>query len=153
MNSASFLNMKCIRYALLLAGLTPSLLWSGSKDKDKEGYPDYTRLEYAKPLPPVDEQVKQPKPGSISRKFGEVPEDPNQGADPLNSIPIPLMRGNSKGNDFEPPITEILEESDLHSSTTTAREPVKTSTVAAADPAAISDTKAAPAADKAPAKK
>ncbi len=109
MNSTPFFKLKRLFASTLFGAFFASLLTPAQAKEKKDEYPDYSRLEYAKPLPPVDEQVKEPKPGSINRKFGERPENPYEGSDPLSNIPIPLLRASNKGDDFEPPITDILE--------------------------------------------
>ncbi|OGR91840.1 MAG: hypothetical protein A2992_09115 [Elusimicrobia bacterium RIFCSPLOWO2_01_FULL_59_12] len=120
MAHAGLLNRNGILPVLIAIGFlkVPSPSWAGSKQND--GFPDYNRLEYAKPRPPVEEQLKEPKPGSIQRKFGDTNEDNSGGADPLNSIPIPLLRPAPKTDDSEPPISEILEEAEVSLSTVTA---------------------------------
>lgn len=142
MNSASFLGLKRTSWLAifgLFAGMVlASYIRTAEAKEKKDTYPDYTRLEYAKPLPPVDEQVKEPKPGSISRKFGERPDNPLEGIDPLTNIPVPLLQGGNKGNDFEPPITDILE------ATAQSEPAVAKSTAPAAAPAPTEAT--APAA-------
>src|SRR4051812_48250593 len=60
------------RNVWLIAAAAGLFLVSGSfaKSKPQDDFPDYNRLEYAKPLPPPDQQVAPPLPGSIQMQVG-----------------------------------------------------------------------------------
>jgi len=78
-----------------------------SSDEGDDGFPDYNRLEYAKPLPPPDQQVQAPKPGSINMEVGR--EEPGPAA-PVDAVPLPLTHKSHDADDSEPPLTGMLEE-------------------------------------------
>jgi hypothetical protein len=101
---------------LLVILAAVSVVYARSSDKD--AFPDYNRLEYAKPLPPVDQQVEESKPGSIQRRFGEKSAQASDREVPLNALPIPL-RGAAYSDDSEPPISDLLEQADAVIKSTT----------------------------------
>lgn len=92
-----------------------SAAWAGSRNTNGDDFPDYTRIEYAKPLPPVDQQVPAPPPGGIplNVNMGQVSDSTS-----LDEIPVRLGRTSQNSDDSEPSMVGILDDS--HISTTTA---------------------------------
>src|SRR5262245_49548889 len=79
-------------------------VWARRSQDDAEGFPDYNRLEYAKPLPPADQQVPQAPPGSINMKVGG--KKAASDTTPLEELPVRLRQAS--GDDSgEPPLDFI----------------------------------------------
>jgi hypothetical protein len=118
-NPKSFLNRSLLFRFLLTLGVLAILSADGRarSRSDKDGFPDYNRLEYAKPLPPVDEQQPESKPGSIQRRFGDKPVSAGDTI-PLNALPISL-RPTPESDESEPPISDLLDQTEVIKSTTT----------------------------------
>jgi len=94
-----------------IAALTGLLLsWTPeafSKQKKENDFPDYNRLEYAKPLPAPDEQVAPPPPGSFSMRVGEKKKTINEVPPDILGVPI---RPRDNDNGSEPPISDLLDD-------------------------------------------
>jgi hypothetical protein len=87
--------------ALLTLGLVVS---GSSRNREEQDFPDYNRLEYAKPLPPPDQQPVESPRGSIQMRVGDKPVTAQ--AVPLDSLQVPIRPANS-GNGSEPPLDFI----------------------------------------------
>jgi hypothetical protein len=93
---------------LLLPGLLVALaVVCFASRKDAIEYPDYTRLEYAKPLPPPDQQVEAPGPGSIHMVVGDR-KRVVEGAS-LESLPVALLHPDVPADESEPSMADVLE--------------------------------------------
>ena len=99
-----------------------SLLLNGAalarrRDSDEDDFPNYDKVEYAKPLPPVDQQVPQPKPGSFHLRVGDP--KPTQDAS-MDDIPVQLMDNKKHADDSEPALDFAAAESQVFNATPTA---------------------------------
>jgi len=99
--------------------------WAEAANNNSNGddFPDYNRLEYAKPLPPVAEQVPEAKPGSIDLKVGM--QQPTE-SEPLDAIPVRIGRSSQDPDDGEPSMAGMLDDSQVSTSTALAHPVVST---------------------------
>ena len=111
---------------LILNGAPDAL----SKSKPDNDYPDYNRLEYAKPLPAPDQQIQPPPPGSISMRVGE--KKTRIDAVPPDTLSIPI-RSRDDDSGSEPPIADLLDDYKIAPATPPALA-VTTSTAPATAP-------------------
>jgi hypothetical protein len=84
--------------------LASPILFARSKESD--GFPDYTKLEYAKPMPPADQQVPERPGGSINVIVGQVNKELINSPE---ALPIPILHKAAGPDDSEPPMDGILE--------------------------------------------
>src|SRR5882672_10965037 len=79
-----------------------------SRYKATEDFPDYNHLEYAKPLPPSDQQVQEAPPGSIHQIFGN--RKPAAVAVPIDALPVSLHPTQNR-DESEPSMDDLFNES------------------------------------------
>jgi hypothetical protein len=89
---------------------------SFGKSKPQDDFPDYNRLEYAKPLPPPDQQVTSPPPGSIQMEVGSKKKQITDVPPETLSVPI---RPRDYDSGSEPPISDLLDDYKIVSTTPT----------------------------------
>jgi hypothetical protein len=110
-------------------------LWAKSRSAGGgDGFPDYNRLEFAKPLPPADQQVPERKPGSIDLEVGKGAPAVTV---PLDAVPMPLTHQAPGLDETEPPMIGIIEDT---AAATASSATVTPAARATATPAASSAT-------------
>jgi hypothetical protein len=106
------------RLLALLIGVLSG--WAGlafGRSAEKDGFPDYTKIEYAKPRPPAEEQIAEPPPGSIKARLGDR-QATNMG-NSLDELPLPVVT-RPKPNETEPSFDDLLGDDTVAKSTGTA---------------------------------
>ncbi|HVO32639.1 MAG TPA: hypothetical protein VMU17_01910 [Elusimicrobiota bacterium] len=93
-----------------------AIAWVGSasglqardRNADDDSFPDYNKIEYARPLPPVEQQQQQAKPGSIQLS---VDMSHPAAADTDAVAPAPARTPPRKADDSEPPLDFMVDNS------------------------------------------
>ena len=100
-----------LRRWLLAACLTLASA-AAARSKDADDFPDYTHVEYAKPLPPPDQQVPEPPRGSFHLQVG--------GGEDVESMPqgleLPHPHVMQKAS-VDPEMSDLFNETTLSSAT------------------------------------
>src|SRR5262249_22895105 len=87
--------------AVVLAALLAGPALAKRHDPDDDEFPNYNKLEYAKPLPPVDQQVPEPRPGSFHLRVGDKTKAQET---TMDDLPVQLMGEKRKSEESGPPL-------------------------------------------------